>query len=227
MLPANLRHTTQVIHDACAAVAAQVEPGVVLDSHVFRHTTQAKRLLPSHILQHALLVGQRAFRLAQGAQILLQEAVGNLLIERHGILQEAMLLFVDVLAKHSPHLRFVITLQHGEEELVFLLLLLLAGITDIATDQQDDRQHSHRENRELATEIHHGNDQCRRDESRARCDEPTTDHAQHTGNAEDRRLTSPSPVGQRGTHRHHEGHVSSRERKFQRGAQRHQKAGQH
>ena len=60
--------------------------------------------------------------------------------------------------------------------------------------------------------------QCYEETDGERCsgsDEPTADNAEHTRNAEYRRITSPGTVGKRCTHGYHKGDVSGGKGKFQ------------
>ena len=128
-------------------------------------------------------------------------------------------------AEQRPHFGLVAGSHHPLENII-VLGLHLPAVADIAAYQEENRQRYDHDHSDRTAVIDSKREQERRHESRTGRNEPAADHGNHTRNAEYGALAAPGLIGQRRTHRHHKGHVSSRKRQLERGAQCDQQAGQ-
>ena len=115
-----------------------------------------------------------------------------------------------------PGLLLVAGVLQALEEVIIGQLLLFLAISNVTAHQQEDGQGNHGTHGYESAVVHDGNHQGTHHESHTGGKEPSTDDAEHTGDAEHGTLAAPRTVGQRGTHGHHEGDVGGGKGKFQR-----------
>ena len=120
-----------------------------------------------------------------------------------------------MLAEQFDDFIVVRTLHQLFQGLVAFFFLLALFVHHLAMNQHEDCQTNQCQDGNRTAEM---DNQCYEETDGERCsgsDEPTADNAEHTRNAEYRRITSPGTVGKRCTHGYHKGDVSGGKGKFQ------------
>jgi hypothetical protein len=114
-------------------------------------------------------------------------------------------------AKQIPYDFWVVRAHHQLEGASLALLLRLLVVLGIAADEHHDDEDDKDGLHENAAKMHGEADEGAGCESHTGCDKPSTDDTQHTCHAEYGTFSTPSAVGKRRTHCHHERNVCCRE----------------
>ena len=227
MFQTRLTHTLEAVNHLSTAVASKVEPRILLHGLYAVNLADAYQLAAAQTLVLLALVLHLVQSLAQRAQVLFYQSVGNVCIVLHGEVDAAAQVLLHMAAEQLPSLILVACALQALEEVVVGQLLLLLAVSNIAAHQQEDGQGNHGTHGHESAVVHDGHHQGTHHEGHTGCEEPSADDTEHTRNAEHGTLAAPGTVGQRRTHGHHEGDVGGGEGKFQRSTQSDEQSGQH
>lgn len=214
-----------VEHLLHAAVGEEV-PGVLLHGEDGVNLAQADDFAATGALE--LFAGglNLVGGLTERAVFFLEKTFGYLQEAVDGKLQLIAYAVADVHTQELPALATVLRAAELLEEEVALVGSLRVLKLQVAAHKEVDSHHNGNAHGGERAEVERVGHEITHDEGGACCDEPSTDDAQHTGDAEHGALTTPSAVGERRTHGDHEGDVGGGEGELHAGAESNEQTGE-
>ena len=216
VLYAGVADAFETVEELRNTVIAQVKPSVLLHGFVVVDHAHAHNFFLSGFRPIFANVVDRVGSLAQLLDILVHQSVGDVQVTVACEVNHAAMGQGNVAVEQFKAFAGIFGSYHLVINDVAFVYLGLFLEVQVAMNQNEQHDHHDCSHGNRTTEVHQRGDDKAEREGSAGCDEPSAYHREYTRDAIDGTLASPGTVGQRRTHRYHEGHVGGGERKLQR-----------
>ena len=208
MFQTRLAHALQAIQTLLAAIAGKMEPRVFLHGLQGIYLAQPHQFLAPDDFPVLPLVVQAVQCAAQDFHVFRNQPVRSLTICVRDIFHHARLVTADMLVQQSPRLVLIIGLCQSRENLVLLHGCHPLLVTPVVPNQHTNNNHHQQDHGHQPAEMDEQRDDKTKEKRSTGRHEPTANHGNDSRHTEYGTLTPPSTIRQRGTHAHHEGHIS-------------------